>query len=46
MTRASSMALRLRSATLEDLELLRRWDEQPHVTRGDDGRYEAGSALG
>lgn len=29
------MALRLRPATLQDLELLRRWDEQPHVIASD-----------
>lgn len=29
------MALRLRPATLADLDLLRRWDEQPHVVASD-----------
>lgn len=29
------MNLRLRNATLDDLALLRRWDEMPHVLESD-----------
>lgn len=29
------MTLRLRPATIDDLDLLRRWDEQPHVVACD-----------
>ncbi len=29
------MTLKLRTATIADLELLRRWDEQPHVIEAD-----------